>query len=201
MEKPAAMKETRIKASPTAEPICALSLATAPRRHNIEAAGADDRRVCQSQEGEIGVQREIHSEALRELHAYWQEIAKGDGLPSLKDVDPVEIPHLLKGIYLIDVTEPTADFRVRLMGTHIVDVFDKDYTGQAVADFDLDGESDAILAEYEKVVDGKEPALRTEVLRNRNGELFRYERLLLPLSSNGVVVDTLLGGLFFHQPW
>lgn len=49
---------------------------------------------------------------------YWQSLT-GQGLPTRRDIDPVDIPDLLANVMLLDVLNDGADFRYRLAGTAV----------------------------------------------------------------------------------
>lgn len=62
----------------------------------------------------------IDASAHQEILAYWQSKKAGRWLPSRRDIDPVEIPRLLRHLMLVDVLGPPLDFRYRLLGDEIL---------------------------------------------------------------------------------
>ncbi len=57
-----------------------------------------------------------------EFHEYWQRKGAGKGLPGRADIDPVDIPHLLANVFLIDVVGGSPQrFHFRLVGTRITE--------------------------------------------------------------------------------
>ncbi|MEQ8395988.1 PAS domain-containing protein [Thalassobaculum sp.] len=66
--------------------------------------------------------------ALRDLVRYWIRIHPGTRLPGRQDFDPLDIPKVLKHLVLVDVERDPFRFRIRLMGTAVVDAFGNDFT-------------------------------------------------------------------------
>lgn len=75
----------------------------------------------------------IEEQPLREFYAYWSRCRGTRAIPRRKDIDPVDIPHLLPSIMLLDVHpgQQEGDYRFwfRLVGTAICDIAGMDLTG------------------------------------------------------------------------
>jgi hypothetical protein len=141
------------------------------------------------------------SKILDALYAHWQKRRGARKAPSRSDIDPVDIPYLLPHIYLVDIERGDhLSFRIRLMGTHLVQVFGKDYTRRLLREVDLDDHTQIILAEYKTVAETMAPICNKHKFVNHSGRPFDYDRLLLPLSSDGEMVSHLLGGMTFRLP-
>lgn len=92
----------------------------------------------------------------RQLYDYWLSRSEGGTLPSRADINPAHIPRLLPFISLIDVEENLARSRVRLAGTRLRDVYDREITGLRLEDLDLGGKRDYWMAAYQHTaLDGK----------------------------------------------
>jgi hypothetical protein len=65
----------------------------------------------------------------RQLFDYWCDKHQGKALPCRADINPVHFPRLLPGISLVDVAGEIAESRIRLAGTRLRDVFDREITG------------------------------------------------------------------------
>ena len=61
----------------------------------------------------------IREPRLQRLAAYWLALRQGQRLPSLTDVDPVEIPWALSRVFLLEHAEIEGGWRVRLAGNEI----------------------------------------------------------------------------------
>jgi hypothetical protein len=71
----------------------------------------------------------IADERLKEGYAYWRRKAPGAKPPRRADFDPIEIPHLLPHILLVDVLEH-GRFRYRLVATETRQQQKSDPTGR-----------------------------------------------------------------------
>src|SRR4051812_35001271 len=84
----------------------------------------------------------------RQLYDYWLTRGEGKTLPTRTDINPAHIPRLLPYISLIDVDDTIEFSRVRLAGTRLRDVFDREITGLRVDDLDFGPKRDYWLAAY-----------------------------------------------------
>ena len=135
---------------------------------------------------------------LGETLRYWDRRRGPRTMPARRDIDPVEIPRLLSHLQLTEVVAGGARFRVRLVGTAIVDAFGLDFTGKHVDEF-LAGERCSFVHDYyRRVCAARQPVfVRSKYLGNK--ELERTaNRLLLPLSEDGAQVDKILSAMTFE---
>jgi hypothetical protein len=134
---------------------------------------------------------------LRSLLAYWR-MKKGDRLTiSRAEIDPGEIKSLLPHVGLVDIERAPLRFRYRLAGTEIIKGYGLEVTGRYLDQMDLNGHERDITAEYVRAAESGEPSCSTFDYVRRDGRHIRYERLVLPLSSDGNSVDMLFGGCVF----
>jgi hypothetical protein len=136
---------------------------------------------------------------LRALLGYWLKKKGERRAPTRADIDPSEIVPLLPHVGLVDVVRDPLRFRFRLVGTAIAAGYGRDITGSFLDEVDLDRHEQEIIAEYARVIETWEPACaRWEYVR-RDGRYVAYERMVLPLSSDGKTVDMLFGGCVFDH--
>jgi len=140
----------------------------------------------------------IESGVLQDIYRHWLGMARGSGLPERSDFDPVDIPLLLPHIYLIDVVEDGADFRYRIVGTHITESVGFDFTGQLVSDFMRNNESEDRVKDYTRCLETRQPNCKSGNLVDYGREHMQYERLLCPMTRTGGQVEVILGGLHFR---
>ena len=128
------------------------------------------------------------------LYNYWRSKVPADGtLPGRKHIDPLDIPKLLPHIWLIDVVDDSRRFRVRLLGTALVDTGTPLKRGDFVVDRLLPEQRAASLAEFESVVQSREPLwYRGPVNLRHDTYVYEVERIFLPLAADGRHVDMLL---------
>jgi hypothetical protein len=137
---------------------------------------------------------EIRSKDLQALFEYWRRKRGHRPAPSRQDIQPVEIKSLLPRIFIVEIVGAPPRFRFRLAGTLIVDGFGEEITGRFLDDLDLDRRNREITADYQRVVDTRGPVCSRWRYTKNDGKVLSYERLLLPLSSDGKASDMILGG-------
>jgi len=128
------------------------------------------------------------------LFDYWRSKAPREGvLPGRQHIDPIEIPRLLQYVWLLDVVDDPRRFRVRLVGTALVQTGTPARTGDFMADFMPPDKRQASLADLERVVQSREPWwFRGPVILRHNTFVQEVERIVLPLAADGRRVDMLL---------
>lgn len=137
----------------------------------------------------------LEYDGLGDLLRYWQLAGRG-GVPSRADIDPADIPNLLSNVILIDVQRAPIRFRARLCGTEVDRLVGRNFTGCYLDDMTAGYFERDILLDYAEVVLHKKPKVARRSIPTANGNWLRYQRLLLPLSSDGWAVDKLLGGVY-----
>ncbi|MFC3070976.1 motility/cell cycle regulatory protein MopJ [Phenylobacterium soli] len=130
--------------------------------------------------------------AHEELFAYWASRRKGAMLPGRRDLSPGDIKRLLPTVSLIDVLREPLDFRVRLAGTALYDVYGREITGRRLAEIYNSSAADYWRSELSQVAEGK-PSVGVHNLAWRGASHLSILWLRLPLASNGTDVDMILG--------
>jgi hypothetical protein len=134
------------------------------------------------------------SENVKAAHQYWLSKCAADQLPARNRIDPVEIPRLLSGIWLLDVSRSPFRFKYRLVGTAIVDAMGFDLTGRWLDEAHPHvRDSPDFFARYERVAEKK-------IASRRRGQTFLWahvdyrtvENIVMPLASDGSQVDIIL---------
>lgn len=129
--------------------------------------------------------------AHEELFAYWSALRHAEALPSRRDIDPARIKRLLPTVSLIDVLDG-GDFRVRLAGTGLYDVYGREITGKRLAEVYNTAAADYWRAELRTVLAGR-PAAGVHNLAWRGASHLSLLWMRLPLAADGVNVDMILG--------
>lgn len=149
-------------------------------------------------------------EDLRAFLAYWQSKQVDGGIPKRCDIDPVDIPHLLPNVLMIDVLgQPPYDFHYRLLGTTIVAMDGVDYTGSLLSDMVPSTDDFRHIWNHHLDAAAGRIALRHDTLRwSRDGsrDHVDYVILLLPLRRHGDAIATLFGYIHYcmddlQRPW
>lgn len=132
---------------------------------------------------------------------YWTDKKGGRIAPARRDIQPVELRDLLPNVFLVDVEPHPTRFRFRLVGTEIVQFYGIDATGRFLDDLDFSDRAPSVIAHYAAVVTTREPSCHSVQFTRGCGRHLSYERVILPLSSDGVSIDMLLGGICFDEAY
>ena len=145
-------------------------------------------------------QQKIHPK-IAEMIRYYRSMMPECGLPGRQHFDPMNVPHLLPNIWLVDVLDgPEPRFRYRLMGTRVAQAFAADITGRMFDDVHPDFANNPMRGYLVDVATMRRP-------HHRRGapnawpvnEVLSLERLFLPLASDGVEVDIVLAMTIFMR--
>lgn len=131
--------------------------------------------------------------AHEELYAYWAGLRSGPRLPGRGDIKPEDFKRLLPTVSLIDVRRDPVDFRLRLAGTGLYSVYGREITGRGLDDVYNSAAADYWRIELGKIVEERRPAVGVHSLSWRGASHMSILWLRLPLATNGVDVDMILG--------
>lgn len=137
---------------------------------------------------------------IRRLYDYWRAIHPAEAiLPGRQHVEPLDLPELLRWLWLVDVHREPLRFRYRLLGTGHRDVMGADLTGRWLDEVfpgfaGLKGYGDLVA-----VACGETRYCRRAPEFPVEKDLVQMERVLLPLARDGVTVDMLLGLSLFTR--
>ena len=133
------------------------------------------------------------------LLEYWNRLAQRAGqLPKRNEIDPLELPvDMLSHIFLVDVVRaagaPAPRFRFRLLGTAIT-ARERVRPGQYLDEYRSDQVADEMTRQYLACLERRVSVRSTNLAWDHpTKEFITYRVMLLPLSSDGTEVDTLLG--------
>lgn len=147
-------------------------------------------------EGADGIRAATGNPLIHALVAYWQGKAGGRPMPARADIDPAEIPWLLPHVWLMDVLREAGRpaFRYRLVGTAVATTFPECRAGWRVEAVYPDIFGSSIYRQFLALVERGAPQWRRgPVLFDAERKHIAFERVLLPLASDGRAVDMTLG--------
>ena len=137
---------------------------------------------------------DVHDPLLKRLLAYWLEKRGDRAMPARADIDPLEMRFILGSLILVEVHHEPRRFRIRLHGTDLARRAGYELTGKMLDELPI--------SEFRQFVEGSfAAAVETRIPRSgvrdrlMDGRIYRYEALILPLSSDGGAVDMLLVGM------
>jgi hypothetical protein len=136
--------------------------------------------------------------AHEEIFRYWKSLKTRARLPARADLDPARIHRRLPTISLIDVLpdlngQNAPSFRQRLAGTELFTAYGKEITGLNMVD--IYGAEAAIYwtTELGQIVTSHKPNVGLLPMDSCGARGLYLFWLRLPLASDGVNVDMLLG--------
>jgi hypothetical protein len=127
----------------------------------------------------------------RHLFDYWVKSAGERAMPCRSDINPIHIPRLLAGISLVEVGSHQR-CRIRLAGTRLREIYDREITGLFIDDLDFGDKRDYWMAAYNRTIqEGKPTQGVVRGPRLHKEHLVQYW-LKLPLAADTGEVGMLL---------
>lgn len=125
------------------------------------------------------------------LLSYWNRIRGDRAYPALSDVNIREISELWHFSFTIDVSK--RDNHVfQYFGPELSSIFGTDYTGENVSEAMSDVILNNTIGSYLKALAECKPTMEAASF-NYNGKELRYRTLVVPLSSDGDLIDYVMG--------
>jgi len=135
----------------------------------------------------------------RDLMDAWLRLKPASGLPLKEQLDPTVFPRLLPRLAVIEAvrTDGPGDegitFRYRLAGTEIVRRAGRDPTGRTFSELYEGDYLASARATYLDLMQRRAPHFSQRVFPiGEDGGEMRYDRLILPFSSDGETADFFL---------
>jgi len=129
---------------------------------------------------------------LAALHRVWLGARDAAGTCWPARLDMLDIPtRLLPYVMILDLErDPRPLLRVRLAGTYVCDKYGRELKGHTTDDFFAPDDARHVVESALRSAETSEPDLARREYITLNGGLWRYVRLILPLSRNGECVDS-----------
>jgi hypothetical protein len=139
------------------------------------------------------LQAAIQSTALKAVYAHWREARKGRLMPAWRDIDATAIAKYLPLVWAWRFDAAQGVFIGRLAGEEIIAVLGAEIRGRPLQQCFPDDAGELVHNRYKAVIDG--PAImrttgHVHMTTQRHGV---GERLVMPLSDDGVTGDGVLG--------
>jgi len=129
----------------------------------------------------------------RHFFDYWLERADGRTMPDRSDICPTDIPRHLPLVSLIEIEAEPLNFRFRLAGTQLREIYEKEVTNSCLSEFSDSQNRDYWLSAHERLAHTGRPA--QGILRGpeqSRDHLVQFW-LRLPLAIDGVGPRLILG--------
>jgi len=114
--------------------------------------------------------------------------------PSWRDFDFLAFPpKLIPCMYVVDILSDPLDFRYRFIGTKVVEMEGREYTGFSVDDLPFQGSEKAVRASFENFMKNPVPTFfASSEFITKDTATTLYCGLRLPLSEDGKSVDKIV---------
>ncbi|GAB4232673.1 MAG: hypothetical protein Tsb0032_38620 [Kiloniellaceae bacterium] len=135
----------------------------------------------------------IESERLRLLLEHYLAVRDGKRMPSRQDIDATCLGPVLSIIWVNEYEPATGTFRYRLAGEEVNEIFGGSVAGRLLSEFVIGDRFDATNRNFLKVMAEQAALLASGPVYRCTDRIALGERLVLPLSSDGVTADGLIG--------
>lgn len=132
------------------------------------------------------------------LSARWRRHCRDGSLPRREDFPPESLLPWIGHIEIVEAVRAAGAvrFRVRLVGTRIVYYQGHDNTGLFLDDVVPEDERDSVLAPYRECLESRQPIYTTFYNCAAAAISSMLERLILPLTTDGIEVDQFLVAIY-----
>ena len=124
----------------------------------------------------------------RDVFAYWLSCCGDRAMPSRADFQPQGIRRHLSLVSLYDVTGDERKFQVRLAGTGLREIYQRDLTGLVKSELPK-----GLISPLKRVVKTAKPAQGVSQVDNTERDDLIQFWLRMPLSNDGKRVNMVLG--------
>jgi hypothetical protein len=134
-------------------------------------------------------------ERIAALYLHWRRIRPApDLLPGRQHFDPIDLPRVLPSIWLLDIQREPFRLRYRLVGTNLVTVHGRDFTGQWYDEARpmLNTVAPDLLRYREMAGTGLATWRRGRPILVRDPHWHTTENVMMPLASDGKNADMML---------
>lgn len=129
---------------------------------------------------------------LLQLFEYWSAKCAGRAMPSRRDIDPAEMRTLLPHLQFVEMVDDGQRFRYGLTGTAIVEAYGRELTGRFVDEVLPPARRPIAERHYRLIFETRRPIVVQNGYVTEQGAQMIVDRLLVPLSNDGVTVNLVL---------
>lgn len=149
--------------------------------------------------------KNVENAVLRFYLDYWHQKRGSRDMPSRSDIRASELKPYIGAMVLLEALPEYRDFRYRLVGTRVTDVFLADATGQTIREaYTLAGASvqftESVIRTHRIVCEKHIPIRVCGGSGEWRGRFYpAYDGLYLPLSDDGVNANMVLNACTFSR--
>ncbi len=142
----------------------------------------------------------VEDPRLDALWRHWLAARAGRLMPARRALDATAMPATLPHIFVYEYRRQTGRFYCRLSGAEINRVVGKTCARRFLDELFTPAVFAVVAERYNRVVRTPTLAYMRGIINMANGARVPGERLILPLSDDGVVADGLIGGAIYRLP-
>lgn len=135
----------------------------------------------------------IHSPGLKAVFAHWLQARGARAMPAWKDIDAAAIGKHLPQVWAWRFDHTQGVFIGRLAGEEILAVLGKEIRGRRLEQCFPADAARLVHERYKSVIDGPQIMRTTGHVHMKTGRHGIGERIVLPLSEDGITGDGVLG--------
>lgn len=135
----------------------------------------------------------IKSPALRLLLQHYLEVRGERRMPSRRDLDAAQLGPVLSMIWVNEYEPAAGTFRYRLAGEAVNEIFGVSVAGKLLSDFVGADRFEAVNGNFLKVIGDEVALVATGPIYGCTDRIALGQRLALPLSSDGLKADGIIG--------
>jgi hypothetical protein len=140
----------------------------------------------------------IQSYRLKTLLHHWSTARRGRLVPGWHDLDPTEMPSVLSIIWCWKYDPAEGSFIGRIAGEEIRAIWGKPIANMPMQSYFEGWNYDHILRRHKKIVGDAMIGVERGVVFQHNDRHGFGERLMLPLSSDGIHSDGIIGATTYR---
>lgn len=130
----------------------------------------------------------------------WKDKANGRPLPARSDLDPSEFHRLWPITFMLERDGDSQDWFVRFAGAAYSSVYGREITGARVSEIVPESLAPQVVDDLKRCIAQKQPiVIDGETSWPDRGNVYRYQRVLLPFGSEDGQVTHLLGVAAFYN--
>lgn len=134
----------------------------------------------------------------RDFLAYWRRIAGDRIAPPRKAFDVLHVPMLMPHVVIFDVLSDPLDFRHRLVGTAVREMFYRDHTGMKMSEIEGRGSGSVIWSMLDSVRTSRQPAFDSVPYVGPKKDFLRLNNLFLPFLDDDMLTAMIIVVSYFR---
>jgi hypothetical protein len=142
---------------------------------------------------------ELVNPPLARAHEAWQQLAASRFAPARKEIVPSRFKEILNSIFLVDVVDGGADFRLALAGDRVLQFLGSEFkVGKLLTQISRSPFQERSILLFRRCVSTKAPVGLGPVRTLHDArDYLDIEAVIMPLSDDGSSVTGLLGAVHF----